>query len=245
MAGVIRFQQLGLTFPGATRPVISGLDLTVAAGEFVALVGASGVGKSTLLRIVARLLAPSAGTADVPPLGDGKRLPVAMVFQDARLLPWRTARDNVLFGMERLTIDPAEAARRADALLEVVGLSAHAEKWPRQLSGGQRQRVAIARALAVEPDVLLMDEPFGALDAITRETLQDELAQLHMQSGRTVLFVTHDIDEALYLADRVVLLAGSPASVSLDRSVTLPRPRRREDPALQALAAEIRARLHA
>ncbi len=242
---MIRFQQLGLTFPGATRPVISGLDLTVAAGEFVALVGASGVGKSTLLRIVARLLAPSAGTADVPPLGDGKRLPVAMVFQDARLLPWRTARDNVLFGMERLTIDPAEAARRADALLEVVGLSAHAEKWPRQLSGGQRQRVAIARALAVEPDVLLMDEPFGALDAITRETLQDELAQLHMQSGRTVLFVTHDIDEALYLADRVVLLAGSPASVSLDRSVTLPRPRRREDPALQALAAEIRARLHA
>ncbi len=242
---MIRFQQLGLTFPGATRPVISGLDLTVAAGEFVALVGASGVGKSTLLRIVARLLAPSAGTADVPPLGDGKRLPVAMVFQDARLLPWRTARDNVLFGMERLTIDPAEAARRADALLEVVGLSAHAEKWPRQLSGGQRQRVAIARALAVEPDVLLMDEPFGALDAITRETLQDELAQLHMQSGRTVLFVTHDIDEALYLADRVVLLAGSPASVSLDRSVALPRPRRREDPALQALAAEIRARLHA
>ncbi len=242
---MIRFQQLGLTFPGATRPVISGLDLTVAAGEFVALVGASGVGKSTLLRIVARLLAPSAGTADVPPLGDGKRLPVAMVFQDARLLPWRTARDNVLFGMERLTIDPAEAARRADALLEVVGLSAHAEKWPRQLSGGQRQRVAIARALAVEPDVLLMDEPFGALDAITRETLQDELAQLHMQSGRTVLFVTHDIDEALYLADRVVLLAGSPASVSLDRSVALPRPRRREDPGLQALAAEIRARLHA
>ncbi len=242
---MIRFQQLGLTFPGATRPVISGLDLTVAAGEFVALVGASGVGKSTLLRIVARLLAPSAGTADVPPLGDGKRLPVAMVFQDARLLPWRTARDNVLFGMERLTIDPAEAARRADTLLEVVGLSAHAEKWPRQLSGGQRQRVAIARALAVEPDVLLMDEPFGALDAITRETLQDELAQLHMQSGRTVLFVTHDIDEALYLADRVVLLAGSPASVSLDRSVALPRPRRREDPALQALAAEIRARLHA
>ena len=242
---MIRFQQLGLTFPGATRPVISGLDLTVAAGEFVALVGASGVGKSTLLRIVARLLAPSAGTADVPALGDGKRLPVAMVFQDARLLPWRTARDNVLFGMERLTIDPAEAARRADALLEVVGLSAHAEKWPRQLSGGQRQRVAIARAWAVEPDVLLMDEPFGALDAITRETLQDELAQLHMQSGRTVLFVTHDIDEALYLADRVVLLAGSPASVSLDRSVALPRPRRREDPALQALAAEIRARLHA
>lgn len=242
---MIRFQQLGLTFPGATRPVISGLDLTVAAGEFVALVGASGVGKSTLLRIVARLLAPSAGTADVPPLGDGKRLPVAMVFQDARLLPWRTARDNVLFGMERLTIDPAEAARRADTLLEVVGLSAHAEKWPRQLSGGQRQRVAIARALAVEPDVLLMDEPFGALDAITRETLQDELAQLHMQSGRTVLFVTHDIDEALYLADRVVLLAGSPASVSLDRSVALPRPRRREDPGLQALAAEIRARLHA
>ena len=242
---MIRFQQLGLTFPGATRPVISGLDLTVAAGEFVALVGASGVGKSTLLRIVARLLAPSAGTADVPPLGDGKRLPVAMVFQDARLLPWRTARDNVLFGMERLTIDPAEAARRAATLLEVVGLSAHAEKWPRQLSGGQRQRVAIARALAVEPDVLLMDEPFGALDAITRETLQDELAQLHMQSGRTVLFVTHDIDEALYLADRVVLLAGSPASVSLDRSVALPRPRRREDPGLQALAAEIRARLHA
>lgn len=148
-------------------------------------------------------------------------------------MPWRQVAANVAFGLEGLRLDPAERRRRVAAALALVGLAAEADKWPAQLSGGQRQRVGLARALAVEPDLLLMDEPFSALDAITRHTLQDELLRVWRETGASVLFVTHDLDEAAYLADRVVVLAGSPARVAHEVTIDVPRPRLRADLAAQ------------
>ncbi len=185
MAGLIAIQGLALTFTrdGSRTTVLSNLDLDIEPGEFLAIVGASGVGKSTLLRVIADLVAPSAGTVSVSAPEPGRRA-VALVFQDSRLLPWRRVLDNVAFGLEKLRLARAERRRRALAALARVGLAELAARWPFQLSGGQRQRVSLARALAVEPHVLLMDEPFSALDALTRESLQDELARLCRASGR-------------------------------------------------------------
>lgn len=224
--------------------VLKDFHLEIADGEFVAIVGASGVGKSTLLRVVAGLVKPTSGivTRDSPER-PGRR-PYAMVFQDARLLPWRRVVKNVEFGLEGLGLSGEEKRRRALEALTLVGLADKADRWPHQLSGGQRQRVAIARALAVDPDLLMMDEPFGALDAITRQSLQDELVDLWQRTGKTILFVTHDIEEAVYLADRVVLLAGSPAGVRSADRIAAVRPRQRDDEAARHAASEIRTRLH-
>jgi NitT/TauT family transport system ATP-binding protein len=240
---IVAISGLALAFPGSDRLVLEGLDLAVPRQGFVAVVGPSGVGKSTLLRVIAGLLPPSAGAVRLLARPEPGKRPTALVFQDPRLMPWRRVVGNVEFGLEGLVASRAARRQRALAALDLVGLTAEAGRWPRQLSGGQRQRVGLARALAVEPDLLLMDEPFSALDAITRQVLQDELLAIWQRTQKSVLFVTHDLAEAVYLADRVVLLGGHPARVVRDETIAAPRPRRRESVELANAAERIRSAL--
>lgn len=228
--------------PTGARPVLAGLDLEIAAGEVVAVIGPSGCGKSTLLRQVAGLDRPDAGQVLLggsPVARYDARTAVA--FQEPRLLPWRTLAHNVALGVPRGT-PRAESREQVARLLELVGLSGSAGLRPRQVSGGMAQRASLARALARRPGVLLLDEPFGALDALTRLRMQDLLLDVHAQQPTTVLLVTHDVEEALYLADRVVLL-GSPettgASVRSVIDVPGDRPRDRADARLAELRAEL------
>lgn len=246
MDAIIEIEDLCLAYPqdGASVKILDGLNLSVGRGEFVAIVGSSGVGKSTLLRVLMGLAAPSSGKVRVGADRESERS-MALVFQDARLLPWRRVDANVGLGLEKSGLGKHERRERVLAALRGVGLESLARRFPHQLSGGQKQRVALARALAVRPAVLLMDEPFSALDAPTRQGLQDELTRLWRQFGKTILFVTHDIDEAVYLADRVVALGGQPGEVKASLTIDAPRPRRRDDHGLQALAARVTAGLRA
>ncbi len=214
------------------REIVSPIDFSVAAGEFVCIIGPSGCGKTTLLRTAAGFMPPTGG--QVLRAGrpiDGPSREVAFVFQDygRALLPWRTVSGNIALALEAAGTAKAERPARIARVLQTVGLQAHADKFPAQLSGGMQQRVQIARCLAQEPQLMMMDEPFGALDAMTRESLQDEVSRLVRQTGLTVLFVTHDLEEAIYLSDRVIALRANPSagkpSLAAMVSVPIARPR--------------------
>jgi NitT/TauT family transport system ATP-binding protein len=222
----LQLQDVTLAFPGLRTPVIEGLDLQVRRGEFLAVVGPSGCGKTTLLRLVHGLLRPTSGliTAGTEHVTKPSRHR-GFVFQSDCLLPWRRVIDNVGFPLEIAGSKRREARERARQMLELIGLGDTAEKFPIQLSGGMRQRINLARALAADPDMLLMDEPFAALDAQTREILQAELLTIWARARKTVIFVTHQLDEAVYLADRVVVLQPHPGRVRAIVPITLPRPR--------------------
>ena len=228
MASLIDLSQLSWRFQNAGAALFEDLSLSIAPGEFVAIVGGSGVGKSTLLRLVNGLLPASSGQVRLNTRPTPGRREQAIVFQDARLMPWRSVRGNIRFALQALGLDKNEIEHRVDSVLSLTGLTELGGRWPHQLSGGQAQRVGIARALAVEPAILLMDEPFSAIDALTRASLQTELLRIWQQTQAAVLFVTHDLDEATLLADRVVVLGGSPARVVEDRVIQLPRPRNRQ-----------------
>ena len=212
------------------------IDLAVSSGEFVCLLGPSGCGKSTLLNAIAGFSLPTSGRlvangTEVAEPGPDR----AMVFQEYALFPWMTVAKNVAFGLE-IKGEPREAvARKVDGLLRLLNLSEFAGRFPKDLSGGMRQRVAIARVLALDAPVLLMDEPFGALDALTRKNLQDEVLRIWTEFGKTILFVTHGIEESIYLADRVVVMTYRPGTVKAVVSVVLPRPRDTASPEFNAL----------
>lgn len=213
---------------GAVR-ALDPVDLTVRRGEFVSIVGPSGCGKSTLLELVAGLQAPDAGriTVDGEPV-TGPRDATSVIFQDSALLPWRTVRDNVAFGLESRGAGRAERHARADELIEVVGLAGFEDARPAQLSGGMRQRVAIARCLSMDPDLILADEPFGALDEQTRLLMAGELLRVVERLECAVLFVTHSLQEAVLLSDRVVVMSARPGRVLEELPIELERPRSTE-----------------
>ena len=219
---------------------LSGASLTIEKGEFVCLIGASGCGKSTLLRLIGGFESPSAGSVkmwNAPVAGPGPDR--GMVFQDYALFPWLTVRGNIAFGPNARGLRRKKVRAATDRFIEMVGLSKFADAYPHQLSGGMRQRVAIARVLANDAQVILMDEPFGALDAMTRERLQEELLDLWQRTKLTVIFVTHSIEEAILLADRVVVMTPGPGRIQSDSHVALPRPREVASPEFNAIRREL------
>jgi NitT/TauT family transport system ATP-binding protein len=238
LAGVSKTFQ---TASGDRLRALENVSLAIAAGEFVTAVGASGCGKTTMLRLIAGLERCSAGAITVngaPQLGPSEKL--GMVFQDPTLLPWRTVLQNVLLPVEVLRLDARAYRRRALALLDTVGLADFRGKYPHELSGGMRQRVAIARALVHDPAMLLLDEPFGALDALTRDQLNLELLDIWSTTHKTVLLITHSITEAVFLADRVVVMSPRPGRIVEEIAVELPRPRHLEQINSEAFGKYVR-----
>jgi NitT/TauT family transport system ATP-binding protein len=228
---VLQVHNLCLTYPngnGGLR-VLNGLNFSVARQEFVCVLGPSGSGKTSLLRILAGLLKPTRGELlFCQQDGSHSRPCIGFVFQAANLMPWRTVLGNITLPLELQGAKPEEARPKAEELITLVGLQGFEDSWPRDLSGGMAQRVALARALIQDPDLLLLDEPFGSLDALTRERMGDELLNLWQARRTTVLMVTHSISEALILSDRVLVLTPRPGQICLDLTVDLPRPRQTE-----------------
>ncbi len=224
---ILTVRELSAVFPDSNGGLhaLDRVSFEVRPQEFVCVLGPSGSGKSTLLRILAGLLPPTAGEVT---FHGGKQPGIGMVFQQANLMPWRTVLENLTLPLELVGMGNGEARRKAQELMELVGLDGFDSYWPRDLSGGMAQRVAIARALIHDPDLLLLDEPFGSLDALTRERMWTELSRIWQAKRKTVLMVTHSISEALFLADRVLVFSQRPGKVKLDLNVDLSRPRKDE-----------------
>jgi NitT/TauT family transport system ATP-binding protein len=224
---LLRVQDLHLTFPNGNGGlhVLEDVNFSLAREEFVAVLGPSGSGKTTLLRLVAGLLQPTRGSIQFSGLQPDCQPCVGLVFQQANLMPWRNVLENILLPLELDHVDRAVAVESARSLIELVGLQGFEEAWSRDLSGGMAQRVALARALIQKPDLLLLDEPFGSLDALTRERMGAELLRVWETTCNTVMMVTHSISEALLLSDRVLVLSSRPGHILLDLKVELPRPR--------------------
>lgn len=223
MEPILTVRELSVTFPdnNGGLEALGSASFEICPQEFVCLLGPSGSGKSTLLRVLAGLLRPTGGDF----VFAGGQPKIGMVFQQANLMPWRTALENITLPLELENVPPDERRARALELIELVGLTGFEDARPRDLSGGMAQRVAIARALIHDPDLLLLDEPFGSLDALTRERMWSELSRIWQARRKTVLMVTHSIGEALFLADRVLVLSQRPGRIKLDLEVDLPRPR--------------------
>jgi NitT/TauT family transport system ATP-binding protein len=229
----VRLRGVRHVFPGGVVAVES-MDLMVAPGELVSILGPSGCGKSTLLRIIAGLDHPTEGTVEVGRAG------IAYVFQDAHLLPWRTVLENAALPLELAGVDRARRVRAARAALDKVGLGDAVERYPAQLSGGMRMRVSLARAMVTEPTLLLLDEPFAALDELTRQRLDEQLLELWQARGMTVIFVTHSTSEAVFLSQRAVVLSKRPGRIVEDRAIALPPARHGDLRATPELAREMR-----
>jgi taurine transport system ATP-binding protein len=218
-AEAVKLEDISLIYPSKTAQseVLRRIDLTIEEGEFVCVLGPSGCGKTSLLKVIAGYEQPSAGTVSVFERPHGKPHPeVGVVFQHANLFPWLSVQRNTEFGLKMSGLPKAKRKQVANNVLEQVGLSNYASLLPYQLSGGMKQRVAIARALAPQPRILLLDEPFASLDALTREALQQLLRKLWLQTGKTILFITHDVDEALLLGTRIITMQGSPGRIHSD-----------------------------
>ena len=242
---VLSVTDLGVSY--GRQEAVARLDFNVGRGEFVAIVGPSGCGKSTMLNVLSGLLPPSRGSVSVegqPLFGPNRTAPkLGYVFQAHRLLPWRTVRQNLQLVLDASDVPPERWDENIDRILGILQIERFKDAWPLRLSGGQRQRVSIARALLVEPSYILMDEPLSTLDEVTARTLRQELTSIWAQTGQTFIFVTHSIREAVYLADRIIILTRGPASVLEDFTVPIPRPRGYEDPRIGQIEAEIVGRV--
>ncbi len=239
--GRLELRNISRRYPGSDKPAMTDINLTIEPGEFVVVVGPSGCGKSTLLSLVAGLARPDSGEI----LLDGKSVSHpgpdrAMVFQEHGLFPWLTVADNVAFGLKQAGVGKQERRQTAQKALELVHLGREADKFIHQLSGGMRQRVSIARCLVMDPAVLLMDEPFAALDAQNRTLLHEQMQELYVETRKTVLFVTHSVGEAVRLADRIIVMHANPGRVRRDIAVNLPHPRNFDTAEVAAVMAQVR-----